>query len=89
MDAKYVLASTGEAMCWKDVAVGFLAYLAIVSLIVGIGNLIPFLLYNKGEHGKYVGLKKASRKYFLVTSIIFLALCPVSIAINVFVCCFA
>ena len=88
-DAQYVLSSTGEILCWKDIAVGLLAYLAIISLIVGIGNLIPFLLYNKENSQRYAGLKYLNRKTLLIIAIVFLVICPVSIIVNVLVCCFA
>ena len=88
-DAGYVLSTTGEALCWKDIGVGLLAYFTIVSLIVGIANLAAFLLHNKDASRRYEGLKYLNRKTLLITAIVFLVLCLVSIIVNVFICCFA
>ena len=88
-DPDYVLRTTGQTLVGKDIGVGFLGFLAIASLIVGIGNLIAFLKFNKTEENgrAYSGLKKASKKYLLDISIFFLAFCVISVIINVLVCC--
>ena len=88
-DSQYVLSSTGQVMTGKDMAVGLLGDFAIVCLIVGIGNLIAFLKYNKSTDGWYVGIKKMSKKYFFIISIVFFALFLISIISNIFVGCFA
>lgn len=90
-DSSFVLRTTGREVCWKDIGVGFLALMTIACLIVGIVNFIAYKCYNDEKYlsRRNLGFKTPSKKSLKITATIFLSLLPLTIIINIFVCCFA